>query len=109
MPSIVLLLSDKRSGSTMFQDEICRHPAVQTVPSSPHANLETHWWLMAAVLLQRPDALFSAGQRYGGYGSRANARAYISVLEEQVGTSIDIISTGPDRNETIVLRNPFGE
>ncbi|QJQ95276.1 MULTISPECIES: adenylosuccinate synthase [Halomonadaceae] len=37
----------------------------------------------------------------------ANARAYISFLEEQVGTSIDIISTGPDRNETIVLRNPF--
>jgi adenylosuccinate synthase len=37
----------------------------------------------------------------------ANARAYISFLEEQVGTSIDIISTGPDRMETIVLRNPF--
>lgn len=39
----------------------------------------------------------------------ANARAYISFLEEQVGTSIDIISTGPDRNETIVLRNPFND
>ena len=39
----------------------------------------------------------------------ANARAYISFLEEQTGTSIDIISTGPDRNETIVLRNPFTE
>ena len=38
-----------------------------------------------------------------------NARAYISFLEEQTGTSIDIISTGPDRNETIVLRNPFNE
>ena len=37
----------------------------------------------------------------------ANARSYISFLEEQVGTSIDIISTGPDRIETIVLRNPF--
>ncbi|EWH02600.1 hypothetical protein Q427_07825 [Halomonas sp. BC04] len=37
----------------------------------------------------------------------ANARSYISYLEEKVGTSIDIISTGPDRNETIVLRNPF--
>ena len=36
-----------------------------------------------------------------------NARAYLGFLEEQVGTSIDIISTGPDRNETIVLRNPF--
>ena len=37
----------------------------------------------------------------------ANARSYISFLEEKVGVSIDIISTGPDRNETIVLRNPF--
>nr|WP_298413550.1 adenylosuccinate synthase [uncultured Halomonas sp.] len=36
-----------------------------------------------------------------------NARAYISFLEEQTGTPIDIVSTGPDRNETIVLRNPF--
>ncbi|WFF42393.1 adenylosuccinate synthase [Salinicola endophyticus] len=37
----------------------------------------------------------------------ANARAYIAFLEQEVGTPIDIISTGPDRNETIVLRNPF--
>jgi len=36
-----------------------------------------------------------------------NARAYIAFLEEETGTPIDIISTGPDRNETIVLRNPF--
>ena len=28
-------------------------------------------------------------------------------LEELVGAPIDIISTGPDRNETIVLRHPF--
>ncbi|OLO04402.1 MULTISPECIES: adenylosuccinate synthase [Salinicola] len=40
-------------------------------------------------------------------GLPANARAYIAFLEEEVGTPIDIISTGPDRNETIVLRNPF--
>ena len=37
----------------------------------------------------------------------ANARAYISRLEELVEAPIDIISTGPDRNETIVLRHPF--
>jgi adenylosuccinate synthase len=37
----------------------------------------------------------------------ANARAYISRLEELMGTPIDIISTGPDRVETIVLRHPF--
>lgn len=37
----------------------------------------------------------------------ANARAYISRLESVVGAPIDIISTGPDRVETIVLRHPF--
>jgi adenylosuccinate synthase len=37
----------------------------------------------------------------------ANARAYLKRLEEVVGVPIDIISTGPDRAETIVLSNPF--
>ncbi|NKI19050.1 adenylosuccinate synthase [Spongiibacter sp. KMU-166] len=37
-----------------------------------------------------------------------NARAYIKRLEAVVGVPIDIISTGPDRVETIVLRHPFG-
>ncbi len=37
----------------------------------------------------------------------ANARAYIKRIEELIGAPIDIISTGPDRNETIVLRHPF--
>lgn len=36
-----------------------------------------------------------------------NARAYIRRIEEVTGAPIDIISTGPDRNETIVLRSPF--
>jgi adenylosuccinate synthase len=35
------------------------------------------------------------------------ARDYIKRIEELVGAPIDIISTGPDRNETIVLRHPF--
>ncbi len=38
----------------------------------------------------------------------ANARAYLRRIEEVVGTPLDIISTGPDRAETIVLRDPFG-
>ena len=37
------------------------------------------------------------------------ARAYIARLEDLVGAPIDIISTGPDREETIVLRHPFGQ
>ncbi len=37
----------------------------------------------------------------------ANAKAYIKRLEEVTGVPMDIISTGPDRNETMVLVNPF--
>ena len=37
----------------------------------------------------------------------ANALAYIKRLEELVGVEISILSTGPERNETIVLKNPF--
>jgi adenylosuccinate synthase len=36
-----------------------------------------------------------------------NARAYIKKIEQVVGCPVDIISTGPDRDETIVLRHPF--
>ncbi len=35
------------------------------------------------------------------------ARNYIQRIEELVGVKVDILSTGPDRNETIVLRHPF--
>lgn len=38
----------------------------------------------------------------------ANAKAYIARLEELVGVKVTILSTGPDRNETIVLESPFG-
>ncbi len=35
------------------------------------------------------------------------AKDYIARLEELTGVPVDIISTGPDRNETIVLRHPY--
>jgi adenylosuccinate synthase len=36
-----------------------------------------------------------------------NAQAYLRRLEALVGAPVAIISTGPDREETIVLRHPF--
>jgi adenylosuccinate synthase len=38
-----------------------------------------------------------------------NARSYIERLEGLVGVSVDILSTGPDRLDTISLRNPFAD
>ncbi len=37
----------------------------------------------------------------------ATARAYVKRIEELVGVPVDMVSTGPDREETIVLRHPF--
>src|SRR3569832_542625 len=42
---------------------------------------------------------------YGGLP--LNARKYLERLQELAGVPIDIISTGPDRDQTIVLRHPF--
>jgi len=36
-----------------------------------------------------------------------NARNYLKKIEELCGAPVDIISTGPDRTETLVLRHPF--
>ncbi|MGZ8152073.1 MAG: adenylosuccinate synthase [Methylovulum sp.] len=36
-----------------------------------------------------------------------NAKAYIKRIEELVGVKVTILSTGPDREETIILENPF--
>ncbi len=47
------------------------------------------------------------------YGARSlddlpqNAINYIRYLEEKIEAPVDIISTGPDREETIILRHPF--
>lgn len=37
----------------------------------------------------------------------ANAQAYVERIEELVGVPVDMVSTGPDREETIVLRHPY--
>ncbi|MGJ8638555.1 MAG: sulfotransferase family protein [Opitutaceae bacterium] len=68
--TVAILLSSKRSGSTLFQREICKHPEIRTVDYSPHTYLETHHWLKGAVILN-PDK-----KLYDGYGSVANARTY---------------------------------
>ncbi|GAB7537172.1 adenylosuccinate synthase [Burkholderia sp. 22PA0099] len=37
----------------------------------------------------------------------ATARAYLTRVQEVAGVPIDMVSTGPDRDETILLRHPF--
>ena len=44
-------------------------------------------------------------KRYNGLPKPA--RAYLQRIEELCGVPVDLISTGPDREETIVMRHPY--
>jgi adenylosuccinate synthase len=57
--------------------------------------IEMPGWQDSTVGLKRWDDLPDA------------AINYLKKIEEICGTPIDIVSTGPDRSETIVLRHPF--
>jgi adenylosuccinate synthase len=35
------------------------------------------------------------------------ARSYLTALSELAGVPLDLVSTGPERDQTIVLRHPF--
>ncbi len=52
-------------------------------------------WTASTVGLESIEALPAA------------ARRYLERLEGLVGAPVDIVSTGPDRRETIILRHPF--
>ncbi|MEE4208570.1 MAG: sulfotransferase [Parvularcula sp.] len=77
VPTVVILLSDKRSGSTIFQTEFLRHEKVAGLGYSSHTYLESHHWLKAAVMLGRPSRLFADSTLYPNYGSGRNARTYM--------------------------------
>lgn len=53
------------------------------------------------------------GWKESTFGARSlddlpeNARNYIRFIEEKIEAPVDIISTGPDRDETIILNHPF--
>ncbi|MDE1982600.1 MAG: adenylosuccinate synthetase, partial [Betaproteobacteria bacterium] len=40
-------------------------------------------------------------------GLPLQARRYLDRMAELCGVPVDVVSTGPDRRETIVLRHPF--
>jgi adenylosuccinate synthase len=61
------------------------HPVYEELPG----------WMESTVGIKSHDRLPAA------------ARAYLKRIEELAGVPIDLISTGPDREETIVRRHPY--
>ena len=57
--------------------------------------IEMPGWQQSTVGIKSYDELPQAAQEY------------LKKIEALTGTPIDIISTGPDRAETIIVRDPF--
>ena len=93
---VVVLLSDKRSGSTIVQDELAKHPDVQHVAYSPHTYSETMHWLKGARLLDMPRETYYGHQYYSTFKSARVARAYLEDL--LAGNEIDVDSFNNDRD-----------
>ena len=55
-----------------------------------------------------PYPLYSKnGTHWSYYGMCLAADTLIRFIEEKIEAPVDIISTGPDREETIILNHPF--
>ncbi|MEM8593295.1 MAG: adenylosuccinate synthase [Pseudomonadota bacterium] len=79
--------NDDSCGLSLSDSDLCAEiePVYETLPG----------WQSSTVGAQRLEDL------------PENARKYINRVEELLGVPIDIVSTGPDRVETIVLRHSF--
>ena len=77
-------------------EETCTPPSgAEGIEQCEPVYIEMPGWQESTVGLQRWDDLPS------------NAVDYLKKIEEICQVPIDIVSTGPDRKETIVLRHPF--
>lgn len=95
-PTVVILLSDKRSGSTFLERELCSSTGIEHVAYTPHSYNETHYWVMAACLLGGPDRQFSNCRRPRVYGSHAQIRRMLEKIIQ--GNVPDFTSPVSDRD-----------
>lgn len=94
-PTVVILLSDKRSGSTQFERELCRHSKIQHVEYCTHSYNETHHWLKSAVVLDMPSRHFARGRTFRNYGGKRGARALL--VDQLLGNLPDVDLPKEDR------------
>lgn len=97
--TVVILLSDKRSGSTWFERELCKHRDVRHIHFTPHTYNETHYWVKAACILPTATEDFSGGVRPDAYGSSTAARK--SLVKTIQGNVPDFVV--PDDAEKLVF------
>lgn len=84
MTDQVFLLSEKSSGSSIFQRELARHSHINTVEWTPHSEAETLYWLKAANILGYPREAFWASQP--PFPARYSRRSLERILLENTGS-----------------------
>ncbi len=72
-------------------------PGAELLAECEPQYIELPGWKQSTVGVQRYEDL------------PENARRYLEKIAELVEVPIDIISTGPDRKETLVMRDPFAD
>ena len=97
--TVVILLSDKRSGSTVFERELCKHRDVKHIHFTPHTYNETHYWVKAACILPTTAEDFSGGVRPDSYGSSTAARK--SLFRTIQANVLNFVA--PDDDELLVF------
>jgi adenylosuccinate synthase len=91
LPSIKICIGYKLAGEVITDPPICVDQYKECEP----VYEELPGWGGSTVGVTRRDEL------------PLEARQYLDRLQEIVAIPIDIISTGPDRDQTIVIRHPF--
>jgi len=92
LDTLKICVSYRLNGSLIDVPPVSADLLEQCVPE----YIELPGWSESTIGAQRLEDLPAA------------ARAYLRKLEDLCETPIDIISTGPDRTETIILQQPFG-
>jgi hypothetical protein len=81
----VIVLSEKSSGSSVFQSELLKHSMINGVDWTSHTEHETLYWLKAANVLGFPAASFWASRP--PFPARYSARSIRRLLTNNLDTS----------------------
>ncbi len=87
MTENVILLSEKSSGSSIFQREISKHSKIRTVEWAPHSEAETLFWVKAANIMGYPKDAFWRSRP--PFPARYSRRSIERILKNNTETILD--------------------
>lgn len=91
-PTVVTLLSDKRSGSTLFRADWASHPDALGLDVASHAGRAGRHWLTAGGMDRIPGSAFAKQASRSGYGRAPTA--WTDRGDRIFGHRPDVVSPG---------------